>query len=114
MGAKQPTVAIDLSLNGLHLITTGIGVQLVDPGARANGDRRLGHARVDAKQFGIATGMALGFRPAQGQVVGADTLALEGDPQLIHHRLDRPGCQPIITLTGRLGGIHPSLAVDPI
>ena len=112
VGAKQPAIAINLGLNGLHLVTTGIGMQLAHPGARANRDRRIGLGRGNTEQFGIAAGMALGFRPAQGQVVGADSLALKGGPQLFHHRLDRPGGQAIIRLASRLGGVHPSLAVD--
>ena len=89
-------------------------MQLAYPGARANRDRRIGLSMANTEEFGVAAGMALGFRPAQGQVIGADCLARKGGPQLFHDRLNRPGSQSVIPLAGGLGGIHPRLAVDPV
>ena len=89
-------------------------MQLAYPCARANRDRRIGLGRGNTEQFGIAAGMAMGFRPAQGQVIGANSLALKGGPQLCHYRLNRPGGRTVIPLAGGLGGIHPSLTMDPV
>ena len=106
MGTEQPGMAIDLHLHGPHFGAAGIHVHPPHLGPLPHGHCAGLAGQINTEQFGITGGVQVGFRPAQGQVVGMAAVALEGNAQLLHERLHRPRSGWVIAAAGRLRGIH--------
>ena len=110
ISAEQPNVSTQLRLHGLHLSTVGVHMQPQHLGVVAKGEP-LRISSFETEQLGIAARILPIVRPADGDVVGLASLALQSGAKRFQKRFHRLRFGQVVAMAPWLGGVHTGLAM---
>ena len=113
ISAEQPGVSLQLRLHSLHLSTVGVHMQPQHPGVIAEGEP-LRISGLETEQLSIATRVLPIVRPADGDVVGLASLALQSGAKRFQKRFHRLRFGQVVAMAPWLGGVHTGPAMHPV
>ena len=113
IGAEQPGVPFQFRLHSLHVAAAGAHMESLHLGVVTQGEP-LGIPGLEAEQLGVAARVVLVVRPADGNVVGLASLALQSGAKRFQEWFHRFGFGWVVAIALGFGGINPRLAMHPI